>query len=93
MKWRWVGHVTKQNNQKWTIRVVQWCPKERRRCRGRPQKPSKDDIKEVYGKNWFQIAQIRLEWKRRRCLCPEVDIRSLRKKKGEGIYKFNGYID
>jgi len=30
-KWRWVGHVTRQDNDKWTRRIVQWRPRQHKK--------------------------------------------------------------
>jgi len=37
-KWRWVGHVARQDNDRWTRRIVQWRPRQHKKSAGRPQK-------------------------------------------------------
>lgn len=64
MKWRWAGHVARQDNSRWSNKVIHWRPRETRRSRGRPQKRWLDDVREVAGRNWAQLAQNRQEWKR-----------------------------
>ncbi|KAL3271654.1 hypothetical protein HHI36_022128 [Cryptolaemus montrouzieri] len=64
LKWRWVGHVARQDREKWTLRVIQWRPRETKRSTGRPQRRWIDDIKDQVGGQWLRIAQDRHEWKR-----------------------------
>jgi len=49
-----VGHVARQDNDRWTRRIVQWRP--RQRSADRPQKQWIDDIKEIPGRKWHQMA-------------------------------------
>lgn len=63
LKWRWVGHVARQDTNKWTIRVIKWRPRQTKRSIGRPQKRWLDDIKEFVGRNWHQLALDRMTWK------------------------------
>lgn len=74
-----MGHVARQNNEKWTIRVVQWYPRETTQSRERPQKCWIENIKEEVERNWFQIAQNRQKY-------PEVDRRA--EKEQEDFFTF-----
>lgn len=38
MKWRKEGHVARQNDDKWTSRVINWRPRETKSDRRRPQR-------------------------------------------------------
>jgi len=62
-KWRWVRHVARQDNDRWRRRIVQWRPRQHKRSAGRQQKRWIDDIKEIAGRKWHQMAMNRSEWK------------------------------
>ncbi|CAG9832295.1 unnamed protein product [Diabrotica balteata] len=38
LQWQWVGHVARDNPEKWTQRLTNWRPRENRRGVDRPQK-------------------------------------------------------
>lgn len=38
LKWQWVGHVARQNRNKWSIKTTLWRPRTTKRNVGRPQK-------------------------------------------------------
>lgn len=63
LKWRWTGHVARQDPSRWTVRILQWRPRTTKRSVGRPQMRWLDDIREIAGKRWFHIAQDRYAWK------------------------------
>lgn len=63
LKWQWVGHVARQDYNRWTSRIVHWRPWGHKRGIGRPQKRWLDDIKLLAGTRWFQVAQDRRRWK------------------------------
>jgi len=50
-----------QDNDRWTRRIVQWRPRQHKRSAGRPQKRWIDDIKEMAGRKWHQMAMNRSE--------------------------------
>lgn len=62
LKWRWIGHVARQDSERWTHRITFWRPRETRRSVGRPQKRWTDDIKEVAGSKWMRKAKDRKAW-------------------------------
>lgn len=64
LKWRWVGHVARQNLLTWNNRLVHWRPRQTKRSVGRPQKRWLDDVKKIAGSRWFQTAQDRMAWKK-----------------------------
>ena len=37
MKWRLASHIARTNDNRWTTSTSDWCPRDRRRGRGRPQ--------------------------------------------------------
>lgn len=63
LKWQWAGHVARQNNSKWTKKLIQWRPRETRRSIGRPPKRWLDDVKKTASTYWQQTAQDRNAWK------------------------------
>ena len=36
-KWRWAGHTTRQNDNQWTKRLLDWTPRIGRKNKGRPR--------------------------------------------------------
>jgi len=62
-KYRWMGHVARQDNDRWTRRIVQWRLRQPKRSAGRPQKGWIDNIKEIAGRKLHQMAMNRSEWK------------------------------
>lgn len=62
-KWRWAGHVAR-NDVKWTKIIMQWRPRLTKRSVGRPLLRWRDDIQRRAGKNWILTAQCRTTWKR-----------------------------
>lgn len=62
LKWRWAGHVARDNN-KWTKILMEWRPRESKRNIGRPQARWRDDIQKIAGRNWILAAQDRNRWK------------------------------
>lgn len=65
LKWRWAGHVARQEEERWTKQVVLWRPRLHKRGVGRPKRRWVDDIREKAGKRWYQLAQDRSEWRKR----------------------------
>jgi hypothetical protein len=64
MKWRWAGHVARQDPNRWDTKIIGWRSRTTKRNRGRPQKRWTDDLKAIAGKNWTQIAQDRDTWRK-----------------------------
>ena len=48
-KWRWAGHVARMNDNRWTKRLTDWHPYNKKRSRKRPVA-------------WQRIAQDRQLW-------------------------------
>ncbi|KAJ2946764.1 hypothetical protein O0L34_g12828 [Tuta absoluta] len=63
LKWRWAGHVCRDNNKKWTFKTTKWKGPLGKRKVGRPTKRWADDITEVAGRDWMNLAQDREKWK------------------------------
>ena len=38
LKWQWVGHIGRQDKERWTIKIIMWKPRDTKRKIGRPQK-------------------------------------------------------
>ncbi|GFS14726.1 endonuclease-reverse transcriptase [Elysia marginata] len=78
-KWKWAGHVARLQDNRWTLRVTEWQPRNGKRSRGRQARRWRDDIVRTMGNTWTREAgrQRRVEtW------CggpyPAVDGRSLK---------------
>ena len=63
-KWTWAGHVSRIRDNRWTLRVTNWKPYERKRHRGRPARRWRDELDDNWkGTIWKRIAQDRQMWK------------------------------
>ena len=51
LKWQWVGHIGRQDRERWTIKIIMWRPRGIKRKVGRSQKRWLDDIKKVAGQH------------------------------------------
>jgi hypothetical protein len=65
MKWRWAGHVARDDEDKWTKRLLCWRPRTSSRSAGRPQLRWRDDLVRFAGPTWMRDAQNRTEWRGR----------------------------
>ena len=63
LKWKWAGHMIREKNEKWTKKILEWYPRNGKRCKGRPTKRWEDDLKRVAGPEWTRIARDRDRWK------------------------------
>ena len=64
-KWKWAGHVSRMNENRWTQRVNDWCPYDRTRRTGRPNTRWRDDIVKYETMGWQRDAHDRHYWKYR----------------------------
>ena len=65
-KWRWAGHVCRQETERWTRRTTEWRPWYGGRGRGRPKTRWRDEIDRELGKiSWRRMAEDRSWWKQR----------------------------
>lgn len=63
LKWRWAGHVARQDTNKWTICLVKWRKRLQKRSIGRLEKRYLDIIKQMMGRKWYQRALGRNTWR------------------------------
>lgn len=61
-KIRWAGHVARLADNRWTSRIAEWYPRDRKRPLGRPPRRWCAYVVEVAGRNWRQVAQDRRAW-------------------------------
>nr|CDJ86236.1 endonuclease-reverse transcriptase HmRTE-e01 [Haemonchus contortus] len=64
-KKRWVGHVIRRTDDRWTTHVTFWYPREIKRTPGSPATRWSDSLKKLQGnvgQHWSQTAQDRLKW-------------------------------
>ena len=62
--WTWAGHVMRQTDNRWTVRVIEWQPKDDKRRQDRQRTRWGDDIKSFDGVTWNRQAADRDEWRR-----------------------------
>uniref|UniRef100_A0A224YWQ9 Endonuclease-reverse transcriptase n=1 Tax=Rhipicephalus zambeziensis TaxID=60191 RepID=A0A224YWQ9_9ACAR len=60
-KWTWAGHVTRQQDNRWSLRVTDWIPREGKHVRVRQKIRWADEIKKFAGITWQQKAQDRVD--------------------------------
>ena len=63
LKFRYAGHLLRENDQKWNKILTTWVPHTGRRGRGRPRTRWSDEIKREVGVTWMTKAKHRPEWK------------------------------
>ena len=64
MKWRWAGHMMRENNEKWSKMVTFWYPRGEVRKRGRQCIRWEDELRMLAGINWYKTARERTLWKK-----------------------------
>ena len=62
-KWRWAGHVARMQDNRWTKRLTDWTPKDKR-LKKRPSTRWRDEIVRFAGNLWQRQASCRATWKR-----------------------------
>ncbi|KAJ4431622.1 hypothetical protein ANN_20221 [Periplaneta americana] len=62
-KWKWGGHVARQQQGRWARETTMWDPYIGRRTQGRPRRRWADTFKQQLGGNWSDIARNRNEWR------------------------------
>ena len=62
-KHRWVGHVARRHDNRWTIRVTEWILRGNKRLRGRPRTRWCDDLIQYVGPTWSHISRDRKLWR------------------------------
>ena len=62
-RWRWVGHIARMKDNRWTKRCTEWQPKRGKRSRGRPSRRWQDDIAMKEGTTWNRGTTDREQWK------------------------------
>ncbi|KAJ4445318.1 hypothetical protein ANN_07123 [Periplaneta americana] len=62
-KWKWGGHVARQQQGRWARETTMWDPYIGRRTQGRPRRRWADTFKQQPGGNWSTIARNRNEWR------------------------------
>ncbi len=59
-KWAWAGHVMRRQDNRWSLRVTEWIPREGKCSRGRQNVRWVDEMKKIAGITWPQLAQDRV---------------------------------
>lgn len=63
LKWRWVGHMLRSTQDKWSKIVTDWYPRDGKRKRGRQLKRWEDELKLTAGPYWRRVTRDRIQWK------------------------------
>ena len=62
-KWKWAGHMTRTNDNRWTVRRTERQVRHGKRSRGRPRRRCRDDIQQWQGVTWSRKARDRQQWR------------------------------
>ena len=62
-KWSWAGHLMRRTDDRWTVKVTKWQPRDGNRSKGRPATRWRDEIRSFAGKNWERLTENRKNWK------------------------------
>lgn len=57
LKWKWTGHMIRENKEKWTKIITEWYPRGSKRSKGRQAKRWEDEIKKVTGPIWTRTGK------------------------------------
>ena len=76
----WAGHVARLRDNRWTSRLTDWIPLDRKRPLGRPKTRWADPMVKMFGQQWKRRAQDRNEW-------IKVDLRGWRNTRGQVGYR------
>ncbi|GFS18025.1 transposase [Elysia marginata] len=63
-RWKRAGHVARLQDNRWTLRVTEWQPRNGKRSRGRQARRWRDDIVRTMGNTWTREAKDKEEWRR-----------------------------
>ena len=63
LKFRYAGHIMRENRNKWNKILTNWLPHWGKRGRGRPSTRWSDELRMVAGTDWYGKANNRENWK------------------------------
>jgi len=58
-KHRWTGHIARLSDKRWTIRALEWTPRNCTRKQGRPKTRWRDNLTRQIGPLWSRLAKNR----------------------------------
>ncbi|WKY03659.1 hypothetical protein Q1695_004984 [Nippostrongylus brasiliensis] len=66
-KHRWAGHLLRRKDDRWSLRVTEWLPRDHKRPLGRPPTRWADSFAKSFRErslpHWMQVARDRAVWK------------------------------
>ena len=62
LKWSWAGHISRRSDNRWTVRITEWTPRDSGRSRGRQRRRWRDELP----RNFSRLAKNRMMWSRTR---------------------------
>ena len=57
LKWNWVGHLARRNDDSWTTKVLYWIPRNKKRPKKRPHCYWTVEIVKFVGAEWRRMAE------------------------------------
>ena len=63
LKFKYAGHLYREDNQKWNKVLTSWVPHQGKRRRGRPKTRWSDELRRELGKSWERKTKNRQDWK------------------------------
>ncbi|GBP18009.1 hypothetical protein EVAR_16954_1 [Eumeta japonica] len=64
LKWKWAGHVSRMDDDRWTKRITTWNGPLGKRSRGRPMERWLDEILKIAGKQLDRKEINRDKWRK-----------------------------
>jgi len=55
-KWKWACHIDRTKDLRWSIEILQWIPRDKKRPRRRPPKRWRDDLDSYAETTWQRKA-------------------------------------
>lgn len=64
-KWTWAGHVIRRTDNRWTVRVTDWQPRDGRSITQARQRTFRwrDEIRDFAGNGWGKLTADREQWR------------------------------
>ena len=63
-KWTWAGHISRREDNSWSVVLTMWTPMEGKRNRGRQRKRWRDELQQYWSStNWYSKTNDRQQWR------------------------------
>ena len=63
-KWTWAGHISRREDNSWSVVLTMWTPMEGKRNRGRQRKRWRDELQQYWSStSWYSKTNDRQQWR------------------------------